>query len=91
MTLDELVSKCKCGVHLTVNGYKDYYGTISERFSALDQLNGIDWATESEKEKIIKLDSLVELQYYKNTPVGSVTIISFSVKDALNQANEDFK
>jgi hypothetical protein len=74
--------KHKCSLHLTHNQHKDYYETL-ERW--LDSREGtdqaeFDWVSPEEREKAIREDSVWELQWYPDTPVGSYSIAASSLE-----------
>lgn len=91
MTIDELIAKCKGSVYLKVNDYKNSYHSVDDEFEIKNkQEDCFDWATEDEKAKIKDSGCLVELCFYPHTPIGQIKIITFSVDDALKQAEEYF-
>lgn len=84
--LKQLLTRCKCGVYLTVNEYKDYHWTVQE---GLDDI----WSRESPPqitlevwEEILKTGNLIELQFYPDTPIGSYTIVHHDLEQALRDA-----
>ncbi len=85
MKLQELINKCKCGVYLTVNRYRDYYDTIEQAVAEIK--NETD---EETKQRILATGQLYELQFYPDTPVGSYRIFGSSLEEVLNRANESF-
>ena len=84
--LAELLSKCKCGVFLTVNEHRDYYQAAEDR---LDDLDSIDDATNLSPEirqKCIETDTIIELQFYPRSPISSYLIIHYDLNAALDEA-----
>jgi hypothetical protein len=84
----KLLSRCKCGVFLTVNEHRDYYQTARE---CLDKIREYDEATIDELpvetfDKMVETNTIVCLQFYPDTPIGSYTIYHHDVEAALDQA-----
>lgn len=91
MTIEDIIEKCKCGVYLTVNRHRDYYET-AEQFISDDVNSGlfID-VPEDEKQRMIDTNTIVELQFYPNTPIGSYCVLAASMSKVLRLAEECFK
>lgn len=86
--LKELLVRCKCGVFLTVNEHRDYYYTAAQ---ALDEAKGDECPPEIEPEveaTMIETDTIVRLQFYPNTPIGSYEIWHYDIDAALDAALE---
>ena len=85
--LKELVNKCKCGVHITVNGHKDYYETVEQHFklnpTAEEDLEDIETDV---YEKMKELNTIVEVQYYPDTPIGFYKIYHYDIEKAIDEA-----
>ena len=82
--LSELVSRCKCGVHLHANDHLDVYQTIEE---AVHELEGIGFAIDPDmRAKIIETGMLIDLQFYPHTPVGFYKVIHYDIEAALQEA-----
>lgn len=80
--LKELMSKCKCSVSITINNHKDFYQTASEYIEEL-----ILFDTEVDKsiiDKIIDLDTIVEVHAYPNTPIGFFKVIHYDLDLAMD-------
>ena len=85
MTTDKLIAllaRCKCGVHLSVNEHRDGYETIEQ---ALENLDGFDVPPDV-RAKIIETDTLVDLHFYPDTPVGFYKILHYDIDAALDKA-----
>lgn len=65
-----------CGLHLAHNPHRDVYETV-EQYTA-DFAD--EWASDAEREKAIREDSLWELQWYPDTPVGFYRIMASSLE-----------
>ena len=87
--LQRLLERCKCGVFLTVNEHRDYYETAEHRLADNYDSNecppDIDPAVRA---KMIETDTIVDLQFYPDTPVGSYSILHYDLDAALTMALE---
>lgn len=80
--LKELVSLCKASVEISVNDHKDYYETVDQYIS------------EKEREDIkpevfaemVERDTIVTVQAYPDTPIGSYTIYHYDIDKAVELA-----
>jgi len=85
MTVDDLLGRCKCGVYLTVNAHRDVYDSaetyIRERELTVSVANYVT-------QEMIRLDSIVNLQFYPDTPVGFYEIWHYSLAGALAEAEQ---
>lgn len=85
--LTQLLARCKYGVYLTVNEYRDYYETVERR---LDEFYAnLERAPDIEPEvrtKMIELDMIVDLQFYPDTPSGSYQVLHYDLDAALDIA-----
>ena len=85
--LKELLARCKCGVHLTINDHRDIYKPVAE---ALDDLEacGFDDLAPEVRAKIIETDTLIDLHFYPDTPVGFYKVLHYDLDAALDEALE---
>lgn len=84
--LQELLSRCKCGVYLTVNQHRDYYETAEE---SLFEMDGLECPPEIEPETrkvMIEKDTIIILQFYPDTPIGSYDVYHYEIEKALDEA-----
>lgn len=83
--LATLVSLCKCGVHVTVNRHRDFYEPI-EKF--LESGRGTDFSdmTDDVRREMVARDTLIEVQFYMDTPIGFYLVYHFDVDAALAEA-----
>jgi len=85
--LKKLMSKCKCGVYISVNEHRDYYETVEQRLGDNNLLN--DCYSETPKDvlkKMIETNTMVQLQFYPDTPIGFYTIYHYDLNMALDEA-----
>ena len=88
--LKKLLGSCKCGVYLNVNEHRDVYQT-AEKFMD-DQFN-IDHELRQEiggdvLSKMLELNTIIHIQFYPHTPIGSYSIYHYDVDKALDSALE---
>lgn len=84
--LKELLARCKCGVFLTVNEHRDYYNTAAQ---ALDEAKGHECPPEIEPDveaRMVETNTIVRLQFYPDTPIGSYEIWHYDIDAALDMA-----
>ena len=80
----ELVSKCKCSVEISVNDHRDYYDTVESSI-------GEDERKEIEQDIfdiMVKTDTIVRVQFYPRTPIGSYTVYHYDIDKAMEIALE---
>jgi len=85
--LEELLSKCKCGIFLSINEHRDYYMSVDERLKELsdfeDSLPEIDVEV---RQKMIDVDTIIEIHFYPDTPINFYRIFHWDLEKALDQA-----
>ena len=84
--LKQLLSRCKCGVFLIVNEHRDYYQTVEQR---LEEVAGYECPPEIAPEvraAMIATDTMIDLQFYPDTPIGSYKIVHHDLDAALVEA-----
>lgn len=83
--LKKLLSKCKCSVCLEVNKHRDYYQTVEDYLSDMECGGPID-VDQEVRDKMIELDTVVEVQFYPDTPIGFYNILHYDLDTALDEA-----
>lgn len=82
----KLINRCKCGVYLSVNEFKDDYEDIQSHVQSMSDI-ALDFNVDEDiKDKMVELDTFVELTFYPDTPIGSYTVYHYSVEAAIAQA-----
>lgn len=74
-----------CGLHINHNQHKDYYES-AEDFANRDY-NANCWIDEEQKARAIAADSIWEVQWYPDTPVGCFKVCAPTLEEALAEAN----
>lgn len=84
--MKEIIKKCKCGIYLEVNRYRDYYDTIEV---AIVEENSQDEMIEPElAERMIKENMFISLQFYPDTPIGFYKVYGTSIEEVVKKAKE---
>ena len=84
--LKELLGLCKASVTIQVNYHRDYYQGVKEYIEE-QQLDAIT-INEIGKDiyaKMIETNTIIEIQAYPNTPIGSYTIYHYDIDEAINE------
>lgn len=85
--LQELISKCKCGVYVSVNEHRDLYQTVLDTIPE-QELEDIAPAV---LEEMKRTDTMVSVDFYPNTPIGFYRIYHCELEKALEMALSTFK
>jgi hypothetical protein len=84
--LKKLMARCKCGVHLTVNDHRDVYETAAQAIEKLEiTMPDIEIAPDV-RAKIIETDTLIDLHFYPDTPIGFYKVLHYDLDAALDEA-----
>ena len=86
--LKKLLDRCKCGVFLSVNEHRDYYETVEQRLEWYAGLECPPKIDDVVRAGILATDTIVDLQFYPDTPIGSYKIVHYDIDEALRLANE---
>lgn len=87
--LNELKSRCKFGMSIEIDNHKVYHDTVEEH---LDSFFGVAVNSEEYKtdfkdyDKMIELNTIVEIQCYPVSSVGSITVLHYDLDIALEIA-----
>ena len=83
--LEKLFSKCKASVSITVNQHRDYYQSVKdyiEEQALLDEelIKEIGFDV---YEEMVKANTVIEIQAYPDTPIGSYRVIHYDIDEAV--------
>lgn len=81
--LKRLLARCKCGVFLTVNEHRDYYENVHDFIADRGDLDKI---SPSVLQAMIETNTIIELQFYPDTPVGFYVVWHHDIDAALEEA-----
>ena len=83
--LKELLSKCKASVSITVNQHRDYYQSVKGYIEEQAQLDEdlIEEIGLDVYEEMQKTNTVIEIQAYPDTPIGSYRIFHYDIDKAV--------
>ena len=83
--LKELLSKCKASVSITVNQHRDYYQSVKDYIEEQAQLDEdlIEEIGLDVYEEMQKTNTVIEIQAYPDTPIGSYRILHYDIDKAV--------
>lgn len=81
--IKKLVSLCKAGVILEVNENRNYYQSVNDYIHSIQDEEEI---SQEIIDKMIELNTVVSLQFYPDTPIGSYTIWHYDIDMAIDEA-----
>ena len=84
--LKELLSRCKCGVFVVVNEHRDYYQSAEQRLEELSLFECPSVITDEVRAKMVELDTIIDVQFYPDTPISSYSIYHYDLDAALDEA-----
>ena len=84
--LKTLLARCKCGVFLTVNEHRDYYETPAQRLEWYAGLECPPGISDEVRAGILSTETIVDLHFYPDTPIGSYHIVHHDLDEALRLA-----
>lgn len=83
----ELVSLCKASVHITFNNHTTNYNTVEQEL-AENFAGRYSDVPDDIKQEMIKRNTMVEVQFYTHTPIGSYLVVHYDLNKALDEAIE---
>jgi len=84
--LNKLLTRAKCTVHITVNQHRNYYNTAEE---ALEEYASYECPPQIEDDvraEMIRTDTIVNVQFYPDTPIGSYDVYHYDFDECVRQA-----
>lgn len=83
--LKKLVSLCKGSVHITFNDHTTNYSTVEEELTG--NFNGMyDDVHQDVKDEMIRRNTMVNVHFYPDTPIGFYNIMHYDLDTALDEA-----
>lgn len=83
--LKDLLSRCKCGVFVTVNEHRDYYETAAEHLGDAEGRECPPEIEDAVRAQMIATDTIIKIQFYPDTPIGSYEIWHHDLDAALDE------
>lgn len=85
--LKEILSLCKCSVSLEINKHRDYYQTVEEHLrDDIDTHCCPPEISDEVRGKMIESNTIVNLHFYPNTPMGFYDIYHYDLDACLDIA-----
>lgn len=84
--LIQLMEKCKCGIHIGINVHRDFYQTARESLKEKECYECPPEIADDVRQKMIDTDTIIELQFYPDTPIGSYCVYHYDLDAALTEA-----
>jgi uncharacterized FlaG/YvyC family protein len=84
--LNKLIQRCKAGIYLTINSHRDYYETVEQHFESNPKKEDLEDISKDVYEKMKETNTIIELQYYPDTPIGFYKIYHYDLEMAIDEA-----
>jgi len=87
--LQELIGLCKVSVDIWINDHRCCYETAEKRLN-----NGavcLQFTSKEVIDKMVELDTIIDICFHPDTPVGSVQIYHYDLELGLQEALDWFK
>lgn len=85
--LKKILSLCKCSVSLEVNKHRNYYQSAEEYIDQDLACRGCPPDIDAEtRHNMITSDTIIEFQFYPNTPIGFYDIYGYDLDMVLDSA-----
>jgi len=89
--LNELIKLSKCGIYLNINTHRDSYETVEQYFEDIIRKEDFEDIPSDLLDKMKELDTIIELQFYPDSPVGFYTVYHYDLESAIDIALETIK
>ena len=87
--LAELTAACKASVSLSINQHRNYYQSVLEYLQDRLELDCIsDEISQEVLAEMISRDTVIDLQFYPDTPTGFYTVLGYNLDMVLDEALE---
>ncbi len=87
--LQELIDLCKCSVCVTINQHRDYHQSaeayLKERFDMQTEAKPLPLAEPEVLRRMVELDTIIEIQFYPETPVGFYRVFHHDLDMAIDE------
>jgi len=85
--LSKLLQNCKCGIYLHINVHRNYYETVEQYFRDNPRIEkDLDNIDSDVYEKMKETNTIIELQYYPNTPIRFYKVYHYDLEKAIDEA-----
>jgi hypothetical protein len=79
--LKQLMARCACSVCVEVNPHRDTYDTVEQWIE-----NTLAEVSDDVRADMIRLNTVVDVQFYPDTPVGSLRVVHYDLDSAVDAA-----
>lgn len=80
-SLENLVAQCKGSVNVAFNGHRDCYDSLEEYIDAEERFSD---TPDDVRAAILEAGTVVEIQFYPDTPIGFYTVLGRSLDEAVD-------
>lgn len=84
--LKELITKCKASVTITINDHRNYYETVEDKFKSEPDEGFRDDIEDEVFNEMVRTDTVIEIQFYPNTPIGFYRVYHYDIEKAIEQS-----
>jgi hypothetical protein len=84
--INELISRCKASVSITANNHRDYYQSVEDYIKEIEAMQNDLNIPADVLRRMIETNTVIELQFYPNTPVSFYIIYHYSLDIAIDEA-----
>jgi len=86
--LKTLLERCKCSVSVEVNKHRDYYQSATDYIEEAEAFECPPEIAPEVRRTMIETDTVISIQFYPDTPIGSYDVWHFNLDEALKQCLE---
>lgn len=87
MSLTKLIQACKATVHVTANDHRTVYETAAKYLENLRERYD-DSIDEDVIKGMIERNTIIEVQFYPDTPIGSYSVFHWDLDKAVEECLE---
>jgi len=84
----EIIRRCKCGVFFYANTHRDIYQSVEDKIIKISSDDNDILIDENIKKKMIETNTILELQFYPNTPIGFYRIFHYDYDKLIEEAKK---
>lgn len=84
--LKQLLDRCECGVYLNVNTHRDVYETAEQKIAQAMSMECPPEIAPEVRAEMERTNTVIELQFYPDTPIGFYTVWHHDLDAALDEA-----
>lgn len=89
--LKYVFERCKCGIFIVINEHRDYYEPAEKALEDARRNGYLPKTKNNVLNKMIEKDTIVTIQVYPDTPIGSYKVCHWDLEKALDEIIEILK